>query len=123
MPTKEQLQEKINAMSHDMLRMEVALADYRKRAADLFNALQEDCPEAAARLTPQSTPRGSQFTRIWNLINATEQWYIRKDEMGLLDCFESVRNFYSDHFENRRVLSDEHLAALAEGRKRSKKNV
>lgn len=123
MPTKDELQDKINAMSHDMLRMEIALVDQRKRSADLYNALSVDCPEAAARLTPEAT-RGSQFNRIWNLVNACYNadpyWEQSQHLEDVIDATQDLKNYYSDHFENRRVLSDEHLAKLAEGRERAR---
>lgn len=126
MPTKEQLQDKINAMSHDMIRMETALVEQRRRSADLFNALSVDCPEAAARLTPEST-RGSQFNRLWNMINAvikdaTSDIFQDGPSQDVIDSVQSVLDYYSDHFESRRTLTDEHLAKLAAGRKRGKQN-
>lgn len=119
MPTKHELTHRIAELELFNHRLEASNADLRFRNGELSATLQEVDIDAFDSITPYSYTN-SRHNMLLGLVETAIDWADTSSPSKLIqlrDRAESIRDFLAVHLENRRVLSDEHIAAMQTGRK------
>lgn len=135
--TKTEMLDELRETKQFNLRMEIALADLRRRNADLANALNEVDPSAFDRITPEKSTY-TRFNRISKLVDAAVRFHaeVNSEDPGrktwidgyqyesesFLSAVEDVNNYYRDHFDSKKQLTPEHIAKMQAGREKWAEN-
>lgn len=121
MPTKKELQEQLQELQLHHKKMLTVIADLRMRNSELANLLTD---EQMASVTPMQIPH-SRYNRIFRLVDLAIDWANTSSphKLSLIrEQADSIQNYLSEYFDNRKVLTEEQIEKMQSARKANRSN-